>query len=258
MKKKYDFLGTFPPNKNNSHIELVYIMNQNTHNIPSIICRQFSNLHELRIVSSSLRVLTDNSLINCQNLIRFQSTRNPVHTITENFFTYNPRLMKVIIEDGQIEELPGRIFQNNPQLTDITFSGNFLQQLPNGIFDRLRFLRSLAVSNNNLSTIDTQTFGYSALSLVSLRAENNRILSIDRNWFNQSRNLQFLHLRNNICVNQTFEWIGNDRFAVEQQLERCFNSFGSYIRCNYNNPPTTCFMNIFNPLGRDDFDRIEG
>lgn len=152
-------------------------------------------------------------------------------------------------------------FRNLQSLSILSLHHNNIDEFPDGIFDTLEGLTSISINNNNLRKISADAFGASLSSISSIFAENNRIRAFDSRIIREAPRLHWLFLRNNVCTQEDFIILSNDTDAVLNRLYTCTSNFGpESIRCLFYQPGEqyTCSLKIFNPLGRNNFEDVEG
>ncbi|KAG5684591.1 hypothetical protein PVAND_013816 [Polypedilum vanderplanki] len=218
--------GTLPPNTNFNQVKWVSTIFQLTTNVPSIICYQFPELTILELVSCQITTIDHHSFAGCNNM----------------------RLLNIFLN-------------NITHIPDSTFGSN------------LRNFERIDISENQLQTLSFESFSTEFLnSLVSFMADLNFINEIDPKWFDSSVALRQLNLNSNLCVNQSFDHFTHTREQVRDVLMPCFENYenretttimpdDTFIRCDYGfreMNETFCVLSIYNPNGRNDFNRIEG
>jgi Leucine-rich repeat (LRR) protein len=267
------FLGDLPPGVSIADVSLAASTDQLTTNFPAIICSFFPNVRFLGSMGSRISLLSSVALTNCPNLVMFAAANEQISRIPEDFFRSNSELTSVLFVLNQIEEIPARLFENTPKIEEINFSQNRITNLPAGVFRYLPFLNDLRLTGNQLTTINSDAFR-STNNLVGLRLQQNRIAAIDPEFFDSQWNLNELFLSGNLCNSMNFNNVRANREQTRGALQECFDNFkssdppgdddGSYIRCVFDQtiiPPdgfSVCELEIYNPNGRDDFERIEG
>lgn len=117
-----------------------------------------------------------------------------------------------------------RWFDDLVTLTSLEVDMNGLRELPDNIFD-LPTLGNLGIAYNQLTVLNSTTFGASIGSLVMIRAENNEINAIDETIFDGASQLFSLTLTGNQCTDADFIEIQENMEAVRTHLQPCFDNF---------------------------------
>lgn len=164
--------GTHLEDRNNSHVSSVYITNQITRFVPTIVCHQFENLNMLLISSSRLTFLTPNSFDGCNNLEILLLNFNQITEIPDRTFSTTPNLSVMQIVSNEIKEIK-----------PLAFAGSSL------VF--------LDLSDNFLREFDPRPFVAINSTLVDLMLPINRFTSLPANAFINLRNLIVLQLNYN-------------------------------------------------------------
>lgn len=245
------------------------MFSQHTTNIPSVICRQFPNLHQLIGVDSKINKLTEAAFTHCQSLHVLNLLSNEISSIPDNSFRNLPNLDTLVLGNNKITAINRNIFNGLSNLDSLLLDRNFITDLPHGVFNDLKSITVINIWNNSIHTIDSRSFGDSMQTLEVLNGPSNQINQIDHVWFDNSPNLRGLFLMSNICTNQNFNNIQIWRDEISSDLSDCFNNFGisetpqgTFISCNYviSTFPQRymCQMSINNPAGFNAFRNISG
>ncbi|KAG5669551.1 hypothetical protein PVAND_017438 [Polypedilum vanderplanki] len=277
----YEIEGQLPPGINHNQVTVVVAINQNSRNVPSIICQRFFNLATLAFQFSFVRDINQNAFANCHNLQALHLGFNDLQVVPSSVFRSLTNLTLLDLGFNFIHRIYLDSFTGPSQLSTLLLDFNEIREIPYGTFNEHENIQRIDFGFNSLTTIDSRSFGNSMRTKVQFLAEGNFINSIDPNWFDSSENLNMLMLLHNFCINENFNEIQNSRELVRNRLQNCFNNFNGnqtttttatpetttilpdepFIRCNYINPwvesEVYCDMEIFNPLGQD-FKEIEG
>lgn len=164
--------GSHTEERSNSDVSSVYITNQITRIVPTIVCQQFENLNMLLITSSRLTVLTPSSFDDCNNLEILLLNFNFITEIPDGTFSTTPKLSVMQIVSNNIEVIG-----------DLAFEGSSLAFLD--------------LSDNYLREFNPRPFEIINSTLVDLLLPINRFTSLPINAFNALRNLIVLQLHYN-------------------------------------------------------------
>lgn len=264
----------------------VFGYGQDTPNIPTIICRQFGNLERLWMINSNIEFLSIKSFTGCGNLVKLSLNLNHLVTIPERAlprtlksvdFSYNRieeihenafldlKLESLFLSFNEIQETQTKYFSSSEDSLEIlSMKYNKLTSIPHGTFTNFTNLKYLAIDHNQIAIIDSLSF---SKNLESFIASFNKIDYFDPEFFNLSSGLNKLDLQNNICVNENFKNITQNRNYVMRQLDTCIENFGKLlpigtsISCSYEfdlSQNYKCNLGIKNPKEFDFFIEIDG
>jgi Leucine-rich repeat (LRR) protein len=125
-----------------------------------------------------------------------------------------------------INNLNHRWFDDLRDLTFLEIDSNGIQVLPVDIFN-LPSLEHLGMNANRVTRLDLRSFGGHAAEFVHIDAEDNQINAIDRQLLVNALNLDTLLLAGNVCNNNNFIDVRQNRDNVMQILEPCFANFNA-------------------------------
>lgn len=219
------------------------------------------------------------SFLNFENLQRLLLSYNPLFDVPRDAFNFLNNLYDLYLANTGISRLDPEWymkissdnfhiilielifrFHNLPALEELHINGNNIRELPEGIFSSSLRLRELHVYNNQIRSLSANQFGQ-LQTLTHILAQNNRIRAMDPEIINRARNLEWLMLSGNICNNDDFSNVQGNRQQVIERLSTCFLNAGpERLICTYRffEPDYICSLNIFNPLGREQFNEVEG
>ncbi|XP_070495732.1 leucine-rich repeat-containing protein 15-like [Chironomus tepperi] len=124
-----------------------------------------------------------------------------------------------------IRELNPSWFSPISQLQELFLCGNALTQLRPGDLDSLRNLITVRFNGNSLSTVSLDALGPSIATIRNLQVQQNGLTSFDPRIIENTPNLQILMLQGNVCVDQDFLDVGNQRDLVREALGVCHGNF---------------------------------
>jgi Leucine-rich repeat (LRR) protein len=129
--------GNHVGNRQDSDVSSIYGYNQNTVNVPVILCQQFVNVREIYLQLSNIRVITERSVENCGNLQILQILQNHLQTIPDNIFVNNPNLHTVSLYANEIQEIGENTFTGS-QIQALYLDYNSLRRVNPRWFDPIR------------------------------------------------------------------------------------------------------------------------
>lgn len=189
--------------RTNDDVTLIDFMNQNTRNIPAIICEQFPSIKTLIAWGSNIDLITPRSFAGCTQLENL------------NLFVNN------------IENIPPNTFANNPLLSYLELGGNRLQSFTNQSFEGSA-IEFLDLANNLISEFDPNWFAPINATLRTLDLLSNQISSLPADAFRSLRDLEILILSNNPLRGENIP--GNAFIALDNLQMLSIGMFKSILK----------------------------
>ncbi|CAH1735850.1 unnamed protein product [Chironomus riparius] len=164
---------------NNENVtEIFYKLksNLNFKNVTLPLCKKYKNLEKIKLGSANLKVVDENSFIDCKSLNEVSLWKNQLEKIPENLVNKNKKLISLKLEKNNLTTLPENLLSNQ------------------------EFLIFLDLSENRIDTFPQKTFT-SLTSLQELKLEKNQIRHLSPVWFQNMHELNILYLQFNIIRN---------------------------------------------------------
>lgn len=197
------------------------------------------------MISSNVEILDENSFVHCRQLGFIDFMDNHLYKIGDSLFVNNPNLFFVNLHQNRIEYVASRAF-NGSTINFLDLNTNNITDFSPGTFNGMTNLTLLIIRDNQLSRLTDDMFGSSLNILNAILASTNQISSIEEEFFDNAVALDFLDLKDNSCISETFTNIINNRDVVRSQLANCFGIVEEEtIFCDY--LPTACLLSIQNP-----------
>ncbi|KAG5666389.1 hypothetical protein PVAND_014418 [Polypedilum vanderplanki] len=222
-----------------------------------------STLQTIDIVGNRISSLESNGFSNLRGLTILLLGNNPITVIPGNTFSELSNLQLLTLDHLQLTALNTEWFSGLSSLTNLYIQNNLLRELPANIFNSLTSLQRITFSNNMLLELSAASFGESLSTITHIFGQHNRIRSVDPSILDNAANLQWLMMNGNICNTQDFSDVQGNLENIRQQLTSCFGNFGTEaISCRFasyteDQSDYLCSMTIHNPLGRNNFERID-
>jgi Leucine-rich repeat (LRR) protein len=217
-------------------------------------------LQTLDLLGNDLVSLPSDGFSNIRNIRRLILNNNPLWNIPSDAFRFMTNLVDLFMGSIGLWELNPGWFESLPALESLHIQQNNIGAIPNGIFSQNLRLRVLEFYRNNVRSLNVAAFGQPQ-SLANILAQNNRIRAFDPEIIDRAGNLNWLMLSGNICNRDDFSNVQNNLDFVRERLSFCFaNSGPEVLQCRFSlyDQDYTCSLQIFNPLGRENFEVIEG
>ncbi|KAL7013585.1 hypothetical protein ACKWTF_015477 [Chironomus riparius] len=217
-------------------------------------------LQMLTIRNNSITSLPENAFENLRNLQELEIGFNDLPDMPANIFQGLSNLLFLSLSNCNIRDLKAAWFNDLTSLGSLFLNYNHLTSIPDGIFSNQLGMYELNFNGNRLSSLNSEAYG-NLSSILYISAMNNRINLIDPKLYDESANLYNLFLFNNLCVDDNFISIINNREDTREHLRACFENHENdgFMECNYvNDAAYTCELTVQNVLGRANPDRIGG
>lgn len=235
--------GQHMPGMTNENVTFLFAMQQNSRNVPRIICETFPNLLDYILEYSNVEIVTDAAFASCRNLEFLILGYNNIRTIPDQLFANNERLEYVFLQNNLIRSISNGAFNGRNQINTIDLSHNELtsfnavwlrpisstlthfylnnnriQLLPFYAFSEFQHLDELAVGGNPfLSIPDSAFYGLMSLTRLDLRSSNIRHLSPA--WFSSLIAIEQLHFPYN---------------QIREMPRNIFNNLHNLTEINFN------------------------
>lgn len=164
--------GEHLPGRTNADVTEIDFLNQNTRNIPAIVCEQFPNIKTFIAWGSNIDLITPRSFSGCTQMEAL------------NLFVNN------------INNIPPNTFANNPLLSYLELGGNRLETLSPQSFEGTA-IEFLDLAGNQISVFDPSWFAPINSTLRTLDLLNNQISALPADAFRMLRDLEVLVLSGN-------------------------------------------------------------
>lgn len=205
----------------NANVTFLFAMNQNSRNVPRIICETFPNLLDYILEYSNVEVVTDTAFASCRNLEFVILGYNNIRTIPDQTFANNERLEYVFLQHNLIRSISNGAFAgtNRISMLDLSYNeltafnaiwlrpvaatlthfylnNNRIQLLPFYAFSEFTHLTNLAIGGNPFISVPDSTF-YGLMSLTRLDLASSNLRSLSPIWFSSLFAIEELQFSNN-------------------------------------------------------------
>ena len=137
------------------------------------------------------------SLRDFENLKVFKWTESDMEHLEGDTFDNNRKLLVLDISKNEIQELENSTFKNLANLQSLNLSNNNLKDFPADGLDNLNSLRVLILSNNQLQMLPFGMLAPLKENMNSIDMSDNRIITIQNDFFTFTPNLKILRLNDN-------------------------------------------------------------
>lgn len=203
---KYNkFIKFLPENLSDTFPELIAISIKNC-SVKNLYAKPFKNLRKLQILlvkENEIEYVPGDAFKDLIKLEHLELKNNKIQFLSANVFSSLTNLESLLLRYNSIEKLPEQIFAPLTNLKNISFGSNLISEVPKNMFKH-------------------------NLKLEHIWFDNNKIVSISASFFDNFRNLLYVDLKGNVCINKPYR---ADTFANMKTdlMESCQTAEGREI-----------------------------
>ena len=188
--------------------------------IPNINEEMLGNLSqldsfEISSVQFKIALMSFSSAVNLQSL---SIIRNDNSKFSNYCFYGLQNLISLSLTEDNLKQVDNFWFLEMQKLEQLDLSYNQVKMLEDYVFEELKSLLYLNLAYNEIENISKKLFQFN-INLKSINLRHNKIYSIQIGSFGNLRNLNFLILEANVCVNKKF--ITEELPNIEGALDDC-------------------------------------
>lgn len=238
--------------------------------VPMNVAEKYPNLIAFEIYNSSLTSISRQTLSKLHSLLYFNVGGNQITMIESQAFQYQTRLELLDLARNQIEHVHSQLFNPLKSLKKLFLHDNEIQWISEDHFLGLNNLEFMNIANNEikslnwelfsgLSNIKNMSFSFNNIETVTFHAiiktkmveriwlKGNKITHLDYRMFTQMRNLKFLDLSNNTCINKSYLNTNFDEMMKDLESDLLFDRCGKLEENKFANVDTSTArkFNIF-------------
>ena len=203
----------------------VTIHNSQVPFVISQVFETFPNLIHLNFNGGGLKRIQSNAVVDARRLEIFTARQNPGLTkIHSNAFAGASNLHQLILSSNAIDTIHENAFVGLQRTRVINLSNNLISKLPEHVFRPAKRLETLFFRNNQIDTIHGSMFAHNNI-MHQIELQENRINAIDRRFFAPIREVGWLFLVGNVCVDRSFRSGAADAELINRELRVCFENF---------------------------------
>lgn len=226
--QRFVFGGRHIEGRTNADVTHVTILNSQVPFVIPQIFPTFPNLIHLIVNDGGLRRIQSNAIVDARNLQIFTARNNSLlTTVQSNAFAGATNLIQLILNNNAITDVHEKAFVGLQRARVINLTNNFIKRLPDNVFRPARRLQTLFFRNNRIDTIYASMFAHNNI-MHQVELQDNQINAVDRRFFTPIRELHWLFMLRNVCVNRSFRFGDNELVAAE--MKPCFDNFDRMSR----------------------------
>lgn len=182
--------------------------------------RGLSRLRQLNLSRNNIEYVAGDAFVDLFSVEFLELSYNRIKFLAENTFSTLYALEGLYIDNNRIQLLYPRIFASLVNVYHINAQQNKIPALDVNIFEKATNLKQLLFAANKIERIPRGLLRNN-YKLEEVWFSVNNIRFIDVNLFDHLRNLKFVNLRYNLCIDK--EYNGNNVGAIRNDLERTCN-----------------------------------
>lgn len=228
--QKFVFGGVHSIGRDNADVTHVTIFNSRVPFVITEIFETFPSLIHLNYHGGGLRQIQSNAVVDAQRLEIFTARHNPLLTaVHSNAFAGATNLVQLILSNNSIDSVHENAFVGLQRVRAINLTNNFIQKWPQNLLRPARRLQTLMFRNNRIETVYATMFAFNNI-MNQIELQDNRINAIDRRFFEPIRELTWLTLNRNVCVDRGFmRGVTANETIVRDELRVCFENFDRIV-----------------------------
>lgn len=194
-----------------------------TPTIPSVICKQFTNLERILLYPAKIQKLDKYSFSDCKKVIRIYLYNNEIHQIGENTFSNCQSLINLYLYNNRINQLDEKSFYGAASVQYLNLENNPIENFPKNIFRPLTGILRITAHSTNLTILHSESFGVH-LNLSQLYLQNNKIEAFDERIIDKTA-VNLIDMTNNLCANKSINDTTMMRDSMRLAMKTCFLNY---------------------------------
>ena len=171
--------------------------------LPHYIVESFPGLIVYEVWNCFISTVNEDHFKGLNELRDLSLSHNQIESIDGNSFKDLTKLGQLDLEHNKIKMIDPNWLKSLGTLRELSMSYNQIETLDEQVFDNLQNLREISLSFNSISTVPANLLKHN-LKLLSILLSANEIETISSTMFNHLRNLTYVDLQNNYCVDDDF------------------------------------------------------
>lgn len=199
--------------------------------IPNVIFKQFPQLKVFDGSNVNLHNINSLSLNGAENLQIIFLFNNRLTTINDYCFVHSKNLKVLDLSSNKISRIQALAFSSLTHLEELSLSNNYIKSFDGSPFQPLIGLTWILLDRNEFSVVSSELFTQANQKLLGIHLNNNKIREISPFVFDNLKQLRFLMLSGNNCVNQDFKNFKiPENASVKMELLECHKDYRKTYR----------------------------
>lgn len=191
--------------------------------IPNTIFRKFSQLQVFDGSSVDLHNINSLSLNGAENLQMIFLYSNRLTTVNDYCFVHSKNLKILDLSSNKISQIQAFAFNSLNNLEELSLSNNQIKSIDDATFQPLTQLKWIWLDRNQISVVSSDLFSKTNENLFGIYLNNNDISIISPYVFDHLKQLRFLMLIGNKCINRDFKhFVIQENASIKMEMRECF------------------------------------
>lgn len=218
------FVGNHQSGKDDNDLKLISFSGNRLlrlHYFPRDAFNNFPQLDDFSLQNCQLRNLKSGDFKEAGNLKNLNLDSNELSQLNASTFSGAVKLEWLSLSSNFIDTIHKDAFQGLSKLQMLVLSQNKLRQLPRETFYSLVDLREILLNGNEFDTMPAGLFDRN-LQMKRIWLQNNELKVIEPQLFTPLKNLIFVNLQENVCVNELFrKQYRETELLMTESLKNC-------------------------------------
>jgi len=165
--------------------------------LPDSVFSANTVLQEVDLSQNEIRGLGNDVFNETRRLTTLSLHSNLISTLPIYVFRHMNNLRTLHLQRNSISGVLSNSLSGLSGIRYLDLSHNRIGSLPQGIFDPLGLVKTMSLASNQIAVVERHPFKSAAGNIESLDLSNNRLVSVNADWFQTNSRLTSLHLEGN-------------------------------------------------------------
>ncbi|KAL7048091.1 hypothetical protein ACKWTF_003208 [Chironomus riparius] len=196
--------------------------------LPVKVYEKFPNLIAYQFKSSAVRSVEYKHFEKLKELESISLIDNQILQITNDAFKDSPKLKYLNLNENLLVDIC--FIDSITSLWMVDFTANQIEHLQSDAFEHLTELRNVSLQINKLTSFDANYFANNK-KLEFIWIDNNQFKSINPLNFEDKKNLIYVDLRGNKCINDYYRNFTEMRIQIDEKCVKNIDAAAENIKC---------------------------
>lgn len=200
------FVGMHQGGKSDNDLKLISFSGNRhlrLHYFPRGTFEQFPAVIDFSLQNCQLKTLRNGDFSGAENLKNLNLDYNDLRTLNASAFAGADNLNWLSLSGNDMESISKDAFHGSQKIQMLILSQNKLHQLHRDTFIELSDLQEILLNSNEFETMTAGLFDRNA-KMKRIWLQNNRLSAIEPQLFEPLTNLQFVNLKENVCIDELY------------------------------------------------------